>query len=280
MAMKGGGSGDADDFDEEFGGLDAVDTVAEDNATEGDDHGNRNNEEKSNAPEHERIRDKISDVAEEGLTREQLMDWLVGKMEDLHKAKKLAVHGVSWSDAGPEQERKAIMRMGFIFLTYQPSVWWFEILVMMQKLTMTAGVIFIFQGTAIQVAAAFFITFGFLIFVLWYRPLVNGRLMQLQVFSLVITCLTLFFGLMKMTPAGYKQALVRRRLAFTMPVVLERARGLSAYSLLFLILLCLTATAKSHSLRGTYLYAHSFFKMQGKGGGSGFTEFFVFAMSE
>ena len=31
---------------------------------------------------------------------------------------------------------------------------------MMQKLIMTAGVIFIFQGTMIQVAAAFVITFG------------------------------------------------------------------------------------------------------------------------
>jgi len=54
----------------------------------------------------------------------------------------------------------------------RPSVWCFKILVMMQKLIMTAGVIFIFQGTMIQVAAAFVITFEFLPFVLWYRPLV------------------------------------------------------------------------------------------------------------
>ena len=55
-------------------------------------------------------------------------------MDELHKAKKLPVHGLGWSDSGSPAERKAIMRMEFIFLTYHPNVWWFEIVVMMQKL--------------------------------------------------------------------------------------------------------------------------------------------------
>jgi hypothetical protein len=76
-------------------------------------------------------------------------------------------------------------------------------IVMMQKLMMTSMIIFVYRGTAIQVAVAFFLTFGFLIAVMWYQPLVNKRLAKLQVFSLIITCLTLFLGLMKMSPKAF-----------------------------------------------------------------------------
>ena len=74
---------------------------------------------------------------------------------------------------------------------------------MMQKLMMTSMIIFVYRGTAIQVALAFFLTFSFLLAVMWYQPLVNKRLAKLQIFSLVITCLTLFLGLMKMSPNAY-----------------------------------------------------------------------------
>ena len=227
LALRGGGDGgDADDFDEEFGGMDAVDTVAEDNAAgQDEDHQNTDEKQKEGEKEHVPIREKIAEVEAEGFTREELEKWLIEKMTELHKAKKLPVHGLSWSDSGSPQERQAIMRMGFIFLTYHPTVWWFEIVVMMQKLIMTAGVIFIFQGTAIQIASAFSVTFGFLIIVLWYRPLVNARLLQLQVFSLVITCLTLFMGLMKMAPDAFQQALVWSLHVCTLDIPCERMRA-------------------------------------------------------
>jgi len=48
---------------------------------------------------HEPIRDKIAVVAEEGLSHEELVQWVKAKMAELDAAGKLAKHGVVWNDA-------------------------------------------------------------------------------------------------------------------------------------------------------------------------------------
>ena len=52
---------------------------------------------------------------------------------------------------------------------------------MVQKLLMTSCIIFVWKGSAVQVAVAFFLSFFFLVAVMWYQPLINKRLFKLQV---------------------------------------------------------------------------------------------------
>jgi len=81
-------------------------------------------------------------VAAEGLTREELVEWVEAKVTELQKGDKLSHAIVRWDDGGSDEEQEAISRLGFIFLTYQAPAWWFEVAVMIQKLLMTSGVIY------------------------------------------------------------------------------------------------------------------------------------------
>jgi hypothetical protein len=51
----------------------------------------------------------------------------------------LGVKEQQWSTNGnfdSEEERVAVQRLGFLFLMYRPSMWWFEIAEMFRKLLM------------------------------------------------------------------------------------------------------------------------------------------------
>jgi hypothetical protein len=71
------------------------------------------------------------------------------------------------------------------------------------KLLLTSVIIFVRPGSAIQLSVGFFISFGFLTLVMWYRPYANAKLLQLQVLSLIATCLILFLGLVRKTSEAY-----------------------------------------------------------------------------
>lgn len=60
-----------------------------------------------------------------------------------------------------------------------------QVLVMVQKLLLSSVLVFLYTGTASQVAIAFFITFAFLLLVLINRPFTNQQLQTLQVCVLI-----------------------------------------------------------------------------------------------
>lgn len=155
-----------------------------------------------------RTRDMIASVADEGLSREELLEWVQEQMLELVRTGKLTHPGIAWSGSANEKEQQAIARLGFIFLTYHAHAWWFEIVVMVQKLFLTSAIIFVSPSNkVIQLGAAFFASFFFLVLVMWYRPLANSRLHAVQVFSLICTCLTLSLGIMTKTPDAFSQVL-------------------------------------------------------------------------
>eukprot|EP00286_Rhodomonas_abbreviata_P009649 CAMPEP_0181335684 /NCGR_PEP_ID=MMETSP1101-20121128/26975_1 /TAXON_ID=46948 /ORGANISM="Rhodomonas abbreviata, Strain Caron Lab Isolate" /LENGTH=160 /DNA_ID=CAMNT_0023445845 /DNA_START=30 /DNA_END=509 /DNA_ORIENTATION=- len=71
---------------------------------------------------------------------------------------------------------------------------------------MSSVLVFLYTGTASQVAIGFFIVFAFLLLVLINRPLINRQLQTLQVYSLVTQGLNLFFGIMLITAAFQETA--------------------------------------------------------------------------
>ena len=53
-------------------------------------------------------------------------------------------------DFDSEEEKMAVERLGFLFLAYRPSVWWFEIVEMLRKLMMVCGCFVMFAGVFLR----------------------------------------------------------------------------------------------------------------------------------
>eukprot|EP00960_Hanusia_phi_P038652 753530-Hanusia_phi.AAC.6 len=94
-----------------------------------------------------------------------------------------------------EQEERAIRHAGFLFESYKVKFWYFEMIEKSGKLVLTSVVLFVYEGTYLQVAFAAFVTFISLVVYLLCEPLVYPVLDQQQALGLVIQFLTLFYGL-------------------------------------------------------------------------------------
>lgn len=63
---------------------------------------------------------------------------------------------------------------------------------MLRKLLLSAGMLYIYQGSPLQLAVGFVVSFVFLIGTYAARPYVNANLNALQILGLSIQCFTLF----------------------------------------------------------------------------------------
>ena len=63
---------------------------------------------------------------------------LHANIERMHSVKLLSVQAPSWNsdEAGDDLERTTLERLGFLFQSYRPSVWFFEIIEIIRKLVM------------------------------------------------------------------------------------------------------------------------------------------------
>lgn len=170
---------------------------------DGEDEEKEDNQEMEDVDEDESKLNE-SDSEEETGEKEKLVEWVKEKGLELEKSGMLAFQNLKWRDDGLIEEQNAIRRLGFLFLAYKVEVWWFEVLVMVQKLLLSSVLVFLYTGTASQVAIAFFITFAFLLLVLINRPFTNQQLQTLQVYALVTQALNMFFGIMLIT-AGFQE---------------------------------------------------------------------------
>eukprot|EP00961_Rhodomonas_salina_P159625 2149958-Rhodomonas_salina.1 len=63
----------------------------------------------------------------------------------------VTVQNIKW-DGKSALERKAIEDLGFLFLTYKPRCWWYELFELMRKLVIVGTLAFVWDGTSSQVA--------------------------------------------------------------------------------------------------------------------------------
>ena len=87
-------------------------------------------------------------------------------------------------------------RFGFLFSAYKPEAWWWEIVLLSQKLLLTGLIIFIKPDTASQLAAAFLISMTFLVLHVCYKPFADSKEEDLCFVSNLSITLTLFCGLL------------------------------------------------------------------------------------
>ena len=68
-----------------------------------------------------------------------------------------------------------IKKLSFLWVSYKPSCWWFEIFECCRRLLMTGGLVFVSQGSPLQVSCGLCITFFSLFCLCWFKPYVTKR---------------------------------------------------------------------------------------------------------
>ena len=134
----------------------------------------------------------------EGYTNEELKTVLMVKAKFMQQTGDLNVMDARW-DGSTEQERMAIDHLGFLFLTYLPKYWWFELYEMLRKLVIAACIVFIYDGTPSQVAVGFIITFATVVVSLFLQPFNDPVLGGLYTYALMVQMITLFYGVLLIT---------------------------------------------------------------------------------
>jgi len=109
---------------------------------------------------------------------------------------KIVVPPLQWNENDPE-ERKALRRVGNIFVAFKPEYWYYEVINTMHKLLMTAVLVFIFPGEYTQYAMGIAFIYFFLLITMRMQPFIISPLNNLQMYALVVLVITLFYGMMK-----------------------------------------------------------------------------------
>jgi len=86
-------------------------------------------------------------------------------------------------------------RFGFLYDAYKPHLWWWEVVVMSQKLLLTGLIVFIRPDTAAQIAAGFMISIGYLVLHVQNQPFAEDQENTLQFLSELAITLTMFCGI-------------------------------------------------------------------------------------
>jgi hypothetical protein len=133
-----------------------------------------------------------------GSTLNEMTRQLFAQAELMLSAKLLSLKQPSWNAAEPveESEKKIVERLGFLFQSYKPEVWYFEIIEMIRKLVMASILLFIYEGTASQIIIGFIVTLVSLLLSLWLQPFSNEALQRMHQWSLLVQALTLLSGVM------------------------------------------------------------------------------------
>jgi len=119
------------------------------------------------------------------------------KARSLERAGKLSMPLLVWDESDGEEERKMIRRVGNLFISYKVQFWYYDLLNTVHKLLMTSVLVFLFEGEYVQFAAGIAVIYVFLLTTMRQQPYVVAALSNLQIYSLIVLVITLFFGMMK-----------------------------------------------------------------------------------
>jgi len=96
-----------------------------------------------------------------------------------------------------------IDRYGFIYASYQPHAWYWEVVELVRKFMLVSLVIFVEPGTATQLAFAFMIAFAFLVAHVYSKAYPEPSDDTYQLVSMISVVLTLYMGiLLKLDMSG------------------------------------------------------------------------------
>jgi len=74
-----------------------------------------------------------------------------------------------------EEEKKSIKRLSFLYESYEPNCWWFEVFESLRRLILTGGQVFLRPGTATQIVISIVISLGSMKVYSKYSPFVKDE---------------------------------------------------------------------------------------------------------
>jgi len=109
----------------------------------------------------------------------------------------ISVPTLSWSNANSPAERRVLRRVGNLFVAFKVEHWYYEIINTLHKLFVTSVLVFCYPGEYMQYAIGIAMVYLFLLITMRIQPYVISILSNLQMYTLVILIISLFYGMMK-----------------------------------------------------------------------------------
>lgn len=130
-------------------------------------------------------------------SRETLVKRLDSCIIGMVQREELALPVMCWDpDSSNQQEKNACMRLGTVFVLYEPQYWWWEIVETLRKLVLISVLTVVNADAASYLWMAFLVSFLSLVCHGGCKPYSEPSLDKMQACSLVVTCLTIFYGIM------------------------------------------------------------------------------------
>ena len=92
------------------------------------------------------------------------------------------------------------MWLGSAFLDYEPQYWWWEAVETLRKLVLISVLTVVSEDATSYLWAAFLVSLFALVGQGAFQPFIEPLLDRVQALSLLVTCLTIFYGLMLTHP--------------------------------------------------------------------------------
>jgi uncharacterized membrane protein YwzB len=91
----------------------------------------------------------------------------------------------------------SLLKISFLWDTYEPEMWWFEVFECFRRLSMTGLLIFVFRGKASQIVVALIISAFSVVAFVHFKPYLKDENDSLAIVSQVAIFFTLFAALLK-----------------------------------------------------------------------------------
>jgi len=133
----------------------------------------------------------------QGLSKTEKMERVLLAGRKMVARGELAVVRPKWGDrTATFEELRVLARLGLLFSDYKVEFWYFEIIEMVRKLILTAGILFLYPGSPQQTAAGLLVTVWSLQLFSLLKPFDSRDGNRAQIFSLFTLSTILFYGLL------------------------------------------------------------------------------------
>jgi hypothetical protein len=131
----------------------------------------------------------------------QLRSDLINSLKGMKRDGLLAVQTPVWDPTSADiREQRALEHLGVLIHPYTPTNWYFEVVEMLRKLVLISVIYVISESASVYLWASFLVSFFAHILTTTMRPYSDPRVNRIQMYSLIATCLTVFYGILLDNP--------------------------------------------------------------------------------
>ena len=134
----------------------------------------------------------------DSMTRRDLLAQINQNLREMKATGLLVLPMLVWGGEGQlDDERLAHRRMGFLLSLYRSEYWYFELFEMLRKILLISLLpSMVREGATSFLWGTFLLSFVALLATFSLKPFADPKLESLQLYTLTVTCLTIFYGMM------------------------------------------------------------------------------------